>query len=186
MKLIMIGLLLLMLGSCSLLHQSQSVAEHDFGYSDSSSQLNNSKATQQSSITVEAPKWLSDNRIRYRLLYAIPSQVRFYSLDRWIAPPPELFEQLFNDSEKQWLKPFTIQLQVFEQQFEAPDRAKVIMDFTASFVQTESKQKINERDFHLQAPCPTPDAKGAVAAFTLLTRKAVDETQAWLREVESH
>lgn len=177
----MLGLIILVVTSCSILPEHQPSAAHDFGYPYSNSPPK-STATTQPPITVEAPKWLADNRIRYRLLYATPTQVRFYSLDHWLAPPTELFEQLLTTSDKQWPKPITIRLQVFEQQFDAPGRAKVVMHFTAITTPDNNKHKANKRDFHLQYPCPTPDAKGAVTGFTILTRQAVDKTQAWLME----
>jgi cholesterol transport system auxiliary component len=152
---------------------------HDFGYPITISPAENTPLNQPL-ISVEAPKWFSDNRIRYRLLYATPTQVRFYALDRWIAPPPELFQQLLIASGKHWPVPFDIQLDVFEQQFEVADRAKVVMHFTVTTVPSGDKQKPSKREFHLQQPCPTADAKGAVTGFTTLTKQAVDKVQAWL------
>jgi cholesterol transport system auxiliary component len=184
MKTLMTVMLILIATGCSILPQTQPSAVHDFGYPNSNAASEISIPTQQPPITVEAPKWLSDNRIRYRLLYAIPTQVRFYSLDRWIAPPPELFEQLLNASSKQWLHPVTIQLNVFEQQFDTPGQAKVIMHFTATTASADNKVKATRRDFHLQMPCPTPDAKGAVNGFTSLTKQAVDKIQAWMMEAK--
>jgi cholesterol transport system auxiliary component len=139
MKTLMTGLsligslsLILAVSSCSILPKAQPSAVHDLGYLNSNTPSEITTLTQQSPISVEAPKWLSDNRIRYRLLYADPTQVRFYSLDRWIAPPPELFEQLLNASGKQWAHPLSIRLDAFEQQFDSPGRAKVIIRFTAT------------------------------------------------------
>jgi cholesterol transport system auxiliary component len=177
------SLLILAVSSCSILPKPPLSAVHDLGFPDSNTPSKNTALSQQPPITVEVPNWLADNRIRYRLLFATPSQVRFYSLDRWIAPPSELFEQLLNNSGKQWPNSVTtIQLQVFEQRFDAPGHAKVIMHFTATHTPTNNKQKLSKRDFYLQQPCPTPDAKGAVSAFALLTRQAVDKIQAWLME----
>jgi cholesterol transport system auxiliary component len=184
MKTLMIGLYALILtlavSSCSILPKTQPSAVHDLGYPDSNAPTENVTLAQQAPITVETPKWLSDNRIRYRLLYATPTQVRFYSLDRWIAPPPELFGQLLTASGKQWPNPIIIRLDVFEQQFESPTKAKVIMHFTATTTPAENKQKLSTRNFLLQLPCLTADAKGAVNGFSNLTRRAVDNIQAWL------
>jgi cholesterol transport system auxiliary component len=178
----LIGCLILAVSSCTILPKAQPSAVHDFGYPNSHALSEISTPTQQTPITVEAPKWLSDNRIRYRLLYADPTQVRFYSLDRWIAPPPELFEPLLNASTKQWPKPITIQLDVFEQQFDSPDKAKVVMHFSATTTPDDKQHKSRTRNFKLQLPCLTSDAKGAVTGFNLLTKQAVDKLQAWLME----
>ena len=172
--------LILSINSCSLLTSTPS-AVHDLGYPYSNAPSETTDLPQHSPVTVEAPKWLSDNRIRYRLLYATPTQVRFYSLDRWIAPPSELFEQLLNNTDKLWLAPVNIKLQVFEQQFDAADKAKVVMQFTATTLPDDNKQLANKREFILQLPCPTPDAKGAVTGFNVLTKQAVDKVQAWAK-----
>lgn len=177
-----ISVLLLTVSGCSILPQTQPSAVHDFGIPNPNPSSETSTPTQQPSITVQAPKWLSDNRIRYRLLYATPTQVRFYALDRWIAPPPELFEQLLKASVEQWPKSATIQLDVFEQQFDTANQAKVVIHFTATTVPEDNKHQANKRDFHLQLPCPTPDAKGAVTGFTSLTKQAVYKVQAWLAD----
>lgn len=178
----LIGSLILAVSSCTILPKVQPSAVHDFGYPYTNTPSETATLPQQSAVTVEAPKWLSDNRIRYRLLYSTPTQVRFYTLDRWIAPPSELFEQLLNNSGKRWPKSVTIQLQVFEQQFDSADKAKVAMHFSAATMPDDKRHKSRTRNFNLQLPCPTPDAKGAVSSFTLLTKQAVDKIQSWLVE----
>jgi cholesterol transport system auxiliary component len=180
MKTLMTVMLILIASGCSIFPQTQPSAVHDFGYSISNAPSEINTSTQQSPITVEAPKWLTDNRIRYRLLYSTPTQVRFYSLDRWIAAPSELFEQRLNNDGRQWTSPVTIQLQVFEQQFETLNKANVVMHFTATTTPDDKHHQPRTRDFNLQLPCPTPDAKGAVSGFTRLTKQAVDKIQAWV------
>ncbi|ESS73998.1 putative lipoprotein [Methyloglobulus morosus KoM1] len=171
-------LLILSIGSCSLLTKPSAV--HDLGYPYTNTPSEATTLPEQPPVTVDAPKWLTDTHIRYRLLYAAPTQVRFYSLDRWIAPPSELFEQLLNNSEKQWPTPVNIKLQVFEQQFDSAEKAKVVMRFTATSVPDDNKHQAQKREFNLQLPCPTPDAKGAVTGFNVLTKKAVDNIHIWL------
>jgi cholesterol transport system auxiliary component len=176
---LLLGMLTLTISNCSLLPK-QSAALHDFGYPYANIPSETDVLSQQSSITVEAPKWLVDSRMRYRQLYAAPTQVRFYSLDRWIAPPSELFEQLLNNKGKHWPNPVFIELQIFEQQFDSPDKAKVVMHFTATIMHDDKKHHHPKRNFNLQMPCPTPDAKGAVTGFTALTKEVVDKVEAWL------
>ena len=180
LALLPLGVLLLSTSSCIFLPSTPS-AVHDFGYPYTNvPSETTSSPQQQSPITVDAPKWLSDNRIRYRLLYSTPTQVRFYSLDRWIAAPSELFEQLLRNNGKQQTSPVTIQLQVFEQQFETLNKAKVVMHFTVTSTLDDKHPQPRTRDFNLQLPCPTPDAKGAVSGFTVLTKQAVEKTQTWV------
>ncbi len=177
----LIALVLLVItgvSGCSI--RPKASAMHDLGYPYTNTQPENIVTQKQVPITVEAPKWLEDNRIHYRLLFATPTQVRFYAMDRWIAPPSELFEQLLNNEGKVWPAPVMIQLQAFEQQFETPQKAKVILFFTAVSIPDEKQEQHIKREFKLQLPCPTPDAKGAVVAFSNLTRQAADRIQAWL------
>jgi cholesterol transport system auxiliary component len=175
-----LGLLIFALCSCSLLIKPSAV--HDFGYPYTNAPSEATVLSPHSPVTLEAPKWLADNHIHYRLLYATPTQVRFYSLDRWIAPPSELFEQLLNNNGKQWPSPVAIHLQIFEQQFDSPDKAKVVMRFTATTMPDDNQHKSSIQEFNLKLPCTTPDAKGAVTGFNLLTRQAADKVQAWVME----
>jgi cholesterol transport system auxiliary component len=134
-------------------------------------------------VRVVAPKWLSDNRIRYRLLYDQPTRVRFYNLDQWIAPPPDLL-RLYLASEP--LDPnyaLVIQLMNFEQQFEAPGSASVFLRFSAEAFAAGGKNKAGMRTFVLWSGKVSPDAQGAVQGFTELAGRARQQVSGWLREL---
>ena len=151
-------------------------AVHDFGLPVPVLNIKNNEPA----ITVDAPTWLWDNRLRYRLLYASPTQVGFYALDLWIASPPELFEQLLIASGKTQNHPLIIRLTDFEQQFDAPDKAKVVLRFVVEAYTNDDKKKIHTQTFYLEQPTPTADAAGAVNGFAMLTRQAADKIQVWL------
>jgi cholesterol transport system auxiliary component len=163
--------------SCSIAPKQQQAALHDFGalYS-----RHDSGQSTKPAVTVTAPKWLWDNRIRYRLLYAAPTQVRFYALDRWIAAPPELLEQQLADDTKSLDYLLNIRLLDFEQQFESSDRARVVMRFYLEAYAPDNKVLLGAQEFHLEQATQTPDASGAVTAFAELVRQAEDRMQAWL------
>ncbi|TAN66781.1 MAG: hypothetical protein EPN17_13070 [Methylobacter sp.] len=171
MKYLLIGCLVFF-GGCSV--PAKQPVLHDFG-------VPVSAAAQQvkASVTVNAPTWLWDNRIRYRLLFASPSQVRFYGLDRWIASPPELLEQLLGSGKAQDYA-LIIQLQDFEQQFDAPDRARVVLRFSVEVYSANNKQKIGTQAFYLQQATKTPDAAGAINGFIDLAQQAAEKIQGWL------
>jgi cholesterol transport system auxiliary component len=152
---------------------------HDFGLPASIS-TDKSKWDNKPAITVDAPTWLWDNRIRYRPLYASGTLVGFYALDLWIASPPELFEQLLISSGKFQNYALIIRLQNFEQQFDAPDRARVVLRFSVEAYSDGNNKKIGVQEFYLERSTTTPDAAGAVSGFDNLTRQAVDRIQAWL------
>ena len=181
MKYLLIGLLFfstLLSGTGCVISPKQPVM-HDFGLSDSISTYN-SKRNNKPTITVDAPTWLWDNRIRYRLLYASPNRVGFYALDLWIAPPPELFEQLLISSGKIRNYSLIIWLHDFEQQFDAPDRAHVMLRFSVEAYSSDPNKKINTQEFYLEHSTITPDAAGAISGFANLTRQAADRIQVWL------
>jgi cholesterol transport system auxiliary component len=154
-------------------------ALHDFGLPVSTSS-SKSKQGNYPVINVDAPTWLWEDRIRYRLSYVSPTRVGFYTLDLWVAPPPELFEQLLISSGKIHNYSLNIWLQEFEQQFDAPDRARVIMRFSVEAYSGGPNQKVNSKEFYLEQPATTPNAAGAVNGFANLTRQAADRIQVWL------
>lgn len=177
---VLIGLLLfstlLSVTGCSISH-TQPVM-HDFGLPAS---ISTAQSTQGNTpvINVDAPTWLWDDRIRYRLLYSSDTRVGFYTLDLWVAPPPELFEQLLISSGKFQNYTLNIVLHQFEQQFDAPDRSRVVLSFSVEAYSGDNKKAGTQR-FYLERPATTPDAAGAVSGFDHLTRQAADRIQAWL------
>lgn len=179
MKYLIFGCLAFLVAGCGV--TAQQPALHDFG-------LPAATATHsgKTSINVNAPSWLWDNRIRYRLLFSEASQVRFYGLDRWIASPPELLEQLLLSSGKAEDYALIIRLQDFEQQFDAPDRARVVLRFTVDAYAADNKQKIGTQEFYLQQPTKTPDAAGAISSFSDLTQQAGERIRNWLAGLSNH
>jgi len=162
--------------ACSITPKPQP-ALHDFG---ASVQAPAGNPADKARISVAAPKWLGDNRIRYRLLYAAPTQVRFYSLDRWIAPPPELFEQQLAADGNLRPYPLHIRLLDFEQQFDTPDQARALLRFYVEAYEHDTKKLIAAQEISLEKVTQTADAAGAVNAFADLTRQAGDKIRAWL------
>ncbi|MFU8788969.1 MAG: hypothetical protein ACNA7G_08065 [Methylobacter sp.] len=171
MKYLLIAGFILFSAACSVTDKRPAL--HDFGVPVSANEQQG-----RAWVSVNAPTWLWDNRIRYRLLFAAPSQVRFYGLDRWIAAPPELFEQLLNVGGKASDYNVIIRLQDFEQQFDAPDRARVVLRFSAEAY--SGNDKVGTQAFYLQQPTKTPDAAGAIGGFTELARQAGEKIQRWL------
>lgn len=156
-------------------------AVHDFG-------VNQARPENQSSITlttisVEAPKWLMDNRIRYRLLYADPTLVRFYTMDRWIAPPSELMQQYLRTAKHPLKSSLQLKLFNFEQQFITPDRAKMIIAFRIEVFDVDGQQNISAKEFNLERWTVSPDAKGAVKATSELIHQASNQIDRWLNEL---
>lgn len=166
------------IAGCSF-HTQPPPALHDFGV-----QPTASNASPQTSIDVEAPEWLESTKIRYRLLYASPTQVRSYTLDRWIAPPAKLLEQELEASGSNLGYPIKVNLLDFEQQFDRPGHAKALMSFTVTAYTSNLKTRLGSKTFRLERVTATPDAEGAVNAFSELSRRAAGQVEGWLSGLE--
>lgn len=173
-------LLFVAVSACSI--RPKASALHDLGYAHGDNGVTETitQADSTPPITVESPKWLEDSRIHYRLLFSAPTQVRSYAMDRWIASPPELFEQLLKNSRCEWQTPLIIELTVFEQQFDTTTSARVVMHFTVTTTPNANNGHSRKQEFKLQRACATADANGAVNAFAELTRQAIEQIQSWL------
>ncbi|MGR8940343.1 MAG: ABC-type transport auxiliary lipoprotein family protein [Gammaproteobacteria bacterium] len=156
----------------------QAPALHDFGALNPPAQ--NRQRPASAEIKIDAPKWLKDNRIRYRLLYDQPTRVRYYTLDLWIAPPPELLKQYLAAELIDSGYSLALELQNFEQQFDAPGSASVLMRFSAAAYAAGGKNKLAGREFTLRSASVSPDAQGAVKGFAALAEQANRQLQAWL------
>ena len=88
--------------ACSIGSNRGSPVRHDLGPMAIS-------ATHGTPVTLDAPVWLWDERIRYRLLYEDATVIRHYNLDRWEAPLPVLLERrlTLNGNE-----PFVVQIKL--------------------------------------------------------------------------
>jgi len=188
MSRLFIAVLIMLSSSCSV--APRQVALHDFGvdWGENKNSVNaevhpSSQATK-SEINVDTPSWLINECIRYRLLYNSPTQLRCYNLDKWVAPPAELFKRQLQASGKFSKHRLMIQLLDFEQQFDNPKQARVILHFVADAYALDSDRLIATQDFRLTQATTTPDAAGAVAGFAHLTQQATDKLQQWLTTIK--
>ena len=136
-------------------------------------------AAQDAAVTLNAPVWLWDERIRYRLLYEDATVIRHYNLDRWEAPLPALLERRLTINGK---RPSTVRINLtqFEQQFETSNKARVVMSLLVSALAARDYRLIANRSFNLSQNTVSPDAAGAIAGFVKLTEQAKADIQAWL------
>lgn len=172
--------------ACSLFpDRPYAPALHDFGSSEkiTESQSSGSVTAVWSTVSVEAPEWLQNENIRYRLTYADPTRVRFYSRDRWLASPSAMLAQhLSLAGGKPGLK-LKIKLLEFEQVFDGPQTARMILVFRASALQPAGAETVKEKVFSLSLPTATADAKGAVTAAAILINEALNALHAWFNKL---
>jgi len=74
-------------------------------------------------------------------------------------------------------------LQAFEQQFDASDRARVLLNFSVEAYSADNKNKIAAQEFKLEQPSKTPNAQGAIDGFADLTQQAISVIGRWLAEL---
>ncbi len=174
-----LGLVMLMaLTACA--NPAHSPTVHDFGAGVNLAAAPNSSAKPH--ISVSAPTWLWDNRIRYRLLYSAPTTVRFYGLDVWVAPPPELFEQFLLENLPPNSPPLSLHLMSLEQEFTSIQQANIVLRFELE-LKTSTSQATLSKIFSLRQPSPTPDAAGAINAMLQVNQLAVAQITAWLAQI---
>ncbi len=166
-------LVFIYLSACSVQKTLSVPVMHDLG------QLNNRK--ERIAITVDAPVWLWDSRIRYRLLYKDPTAIAYYNLDRWEAPIPTLLEQQLNIPKL--TKPFSLKIQLtqFEQRFSAPDKAHVLMELRISAFSNKENKLFAEQVFRGLEKTTSPDAQGAILGFSQLTKQMNTQIVVWLQ-----
>lgn len=130
-------------------------------------------------VTLEAPVWLWDERIRYRLLYQDPTVIRYYHRDRWEAPLPALLEHRLTVNSEQ---PLTVQIQLrqFEQQFVTLNQARVVMSLAVSVFTAKDYRLIARRSFNLSQNTVSADAAGTIAGFIILNEQVDASIQAWV------
>lgn len=166
--------------ACSLAVKPAPVAIHDLR---TKHQNQETTGTTWAVGALDAPAWLWDDRIRYRLLYDDATLIRYYSLDRWEAPPPALLEQRLSNAGAHPDFILRIRLKQFEQEFDTLNRARVIMSLDVEARKGKDQRLVGERSFKLQKMTASADAAGAIQSFIVLSDQAVAKIQAWLAEL---
>ena len=167
---------------CSLrLDRPPQPALHDLG---PPAELHAPVPARWSAVTVNAPEWLKDPRIRYRLRYADPTQVRFYARDRWVAPPPDLLAQrLAGLGDGGGRYELGIELQDFEQIFDSPGRARVLLRLRATVGEPGGTRVFGEKALRLIRAAPRADGIGAVEGLSRLVNEAAEQLSRWILEL---
>lgn len=164
---------LIMTSACSMRPNLSVPTHHDLGIAKEAN-INNS------TVNVDAPSWLWDERIRYRLLYSNPTAIDYYNLDRWEAPVPTLLEHRLNIAAQGKLINIKIQLMQFEQQFESANNARVVMVLRVSAFSSNGSRLLSKRILKFSKNTESPDAAGAIKGFVDLTEQANKEISSWV------
>ena len=147
---------------------------------------------------------LENQAVLYRLAYTDAQQLRPYAQARWSMPPAQLVRQrlrerlsqqrvvltaregvALNRSQNANLMMLRLELEEFSQLFSAPGASTGLVRLHATLVEiTPSGERlVAQRNLTAQRPATGLDAAGGVRALTAATDAAIDELDAWLRQV---
>jgi len=168
--------LVIMTSACSVAYKSKLPVNHDLGPIAAGT-------TNNIPVTLEAPVWLWDDRIRYRLLYDDATVIHYYHLDRWEAPLPALLERQLTFSRKRQPIKLQVLLTQFEQQFKTASHTQVAMGLTVSAFSDSDYRLLGTRSFSLSQKTKSADAAGAIAGFITVIKQAKAGIAIWLETV---
>jgi cholesterol transport system auxiliary component len=145
---------------------------------------------------VGAPAWLDGRGIVYRLSYENAARPQAYALSRWAAPPAALLTQRLrgrfaaavasgivteaDGARAEYV--LRVELDDFTQSFTAPGTSRITVRVRASLLDTPTRTLLGQRVFAVERPAPTPDARGAVAAFGEASDDVIENLVAWVSE----
>jgi cholesterol transport system auxiliary component len=131
---------------------------------------------------MSAPPWLASAGMAYRLVYQNEFQAQFYRDSRWAAPPAALLterlrQKLALGARSAASKPVALRLELveFEQRFNAPTQSEVRVSLRARLGEGGGAMQT----FELVKPSRSPDAAGAVRAFSEASDELLNQVLAW-------
>lgn len=177
--------ILLTASGCNSVQDYSQPTVHDLG--PLIQQQNNNTNVNWSVTTIDAPVWLWDDQIRYRLLYADPTQVGYYTKDRWIGPPPSLLRHKLtrHDGNKKLYR-LHIQLLDFEQLFDQPGQSRVVLNVHVTARLSDNRKIVAERNFNLQQQTSSADAQGAIRGFVTISDDLIEQLNQWLLKLSTN
>ncbi|HWW05573.1 ABC-type transport auxiliary lipoprotein family protein [Collimonas sp.] len=143
---------------------------------------------------VNAPAWLDNNMMFFRLAYANQLQPRPYASSRWTMPPAQLFQQRLKSRLAQAggtvlamsdaalnIPLLRIDLDDFTQTFDTPSHSVATLQVRASLF--NGRVLLAQKNFSRQATAPSADAAGAASAFVAANDGVIDDLMSWLATV---
>lgn len=130
---------------------------------------------------VAAPR-LDQTRMRFRLSYADPYEVRSYTQSRWDAPPARLLGAHFAQA---WPGPdlgdcrLVVAVDEWIHDFAAPDRSRVLLALDAR-LQDRTGKPLAQRRFVSEVAAWRHDAQGMAAASGAAAGELLRGLSAWL------
>ena len=179
-----------LLGGCAISPgNGRSPAVYDFGLP--SARNGGEGEWPRIALEVVAPPWFDALNVDYRLAYDDPLKQREYSGSRWAGAPGVLLAQRVRqrlgmatssgNAAASCLLRF--ELQEFSQVFDAPTQSRGVLQGTASLIDAR-KQRIAGRDFLIEQPAASQDARGGVDALVAAGSTLSSQLADWLGALE--
>lgn len=142
---------------------------------------------------VQAPEWMSENLMVYRLDYVNDQQVRFYTESSWNTSPPRLFANRLEASLAVAGNAITgadsslpaptlrIYLEDFSQHFASPSESVGRIVLRASLFR--GRELVAQKRFEKDIVSATADAPGGARALSQNSDELIAEIMNWLAEV---
>jgi cholesterol transport system auxiliary component len=183
------------LSGCTLpLPQTTVAAAYDFGPQPEKRQTRDLVKGVLLIPSVNAPIWLEGTGIVYRLLYEDGARPRVYSMSRWVASPADMLTERVRDRFADVARAVVtagygaredyvlrVELDNFSQQFDAPDRSRIVLRARATLVSGSQRTLIAQREFAAERAAE-PNAPGAVKALSEATDAFIDDLVKWVAE----
>ncbi len=142
---------------------------------------------------VDAPAWLNNNKMYYRLAQVNAQQTRFYTRTLWNMPPPKLFREYFKSrivsaggeiggkkvTTTNSLRIF-IYIEDFSQYFYSDENSEGRIALRASILGKDGL--LTQKSFYRAIKAPTPDAAGGVEALATGTQEIITELLYWIEK----
>lgn len=142
---------------------------------------------------VRAADVIAGTGIVYRLAYDNAARPEIYSQSRWAATPAELLTQRLQQklahvarggvvqgtSAVQAGTLLRVELEQFSQVFDAPQRARALVQVRASVIDTQRGSLVAQQDFRAERPT-APNAEGAVQGLREASDAVLDDIAHWL------
>jgi len=137
---------------------------------------------------VAGPGWMDGHAIHYRLAYAQSQRTDTYANSRWVESPVNLFDARLRNAAAArgqvvgYATPdvptLRVELVEFSQVFDRPDASRGVVRLRATV--TQAHGVIEQRVVQADAPAPSADAAGGVAALAQASDRAIGEVLDWV------
>lgn len=140
---------------------------------------------------VNAPDWLNNTKMYYRLAHVNDQQTRFYTLSRWNAQPPKLFRDRLKSrivaaggeigggrAHKVNQLRLIVHVEDFSQYFSDDSNSEARIALRISVLDRDGL--IAQKSFLQTAPASTPDAPGGAKALSVATDEVISEILRWI------